>query len=196
MAIKNVKERNNDTITLNLGDDNSIEVRTYLDGLTKEALVEDVVNHVVDEHGYHPSRKDAFMTLAFIYGFVTESDARNLVVPNGDGVDVYATAELVDRLNIREKLITSMSGKSDDVVDMLSKMSEEVDAKVDYVIQRQNAILASGVAKFDQFAEQLQQAVGDIQAIGNVKKLVPTPGQVKEQKKAAARKAAAKKTTK
>lgn len=196
MAIKNVKERNNDTITLNLGDDNSIEIRPYLDGLTKEALVEEVVNHIVDERGYHPSRKDAFMTLAFINGFVSENDAKDLMVLDGNDVDVYATAELVDRLNIREKLITSMGRKSDDVVDMLSKMSDEVDAKVDYVIQRQNAILASGVAKFDQFAEQLQQAVGDIQAIGNVKKLVPTPGQVKEQKKAAARKATAKKETK
>jgi len=135
------------TIEFLLGEYGSLNLRTYIDGATQEALVDFVSRNVFDGVNYYPSRKAPLMSMAFVQGFVVD-DVDMLLQADGESADPYIVHAIVaQRLNVFERIKSlAQDEKTSKINNTINELSDAVDAKVSYLISRSAADIAGGAA--------------------------------------------------
>lgn len=167
MSIKTIKSRKDETFILPLDDGNTIKLRTNLDDNICEELGEFVAKFVFDGVDYHPHRKKALLAVAFVNGFVVDTkDAKKLLPTDGETTDIYAAYDIiVNRLHIFEILKelsftdTELMGSCVYVLETMKEIEADVDAKVRFLMDNSNAILAGGAQNIQAFMDQLTQSI-------------------------------------
>ncbi len=160
MSIKTIKSRKDETFILPLDDGNSIKLRTYLDDNICEELGEFVAKFVFDGVDYHPHRKKALLAVAFVNGFVVDKrDTKKLLPTDGETTDIYAAYDIIaNRLRIFDAL-KKETGEAVYVLETMKEIEADADAKVQFLMDNANAILAGGSQNIQAFMDQLTQSI-------------------------------------
>lgn len=122
-----------------LGD---IQVRKQISGAEQEALVSEIVSHIVDAEGqYWPLRKEPLLLTEFVANFVV--GGRELMSTDESGaVDIYAE---YDRLEAGLNLMATARAQCAEVDRIMSRLEHAVDLEVFHVRERWNAVIAGGL---------------------------------------------------
>lgn len=147
---KNIQKfrKNDETISVDLNDYGSVELRTYISEGAQEAYAMSVAQNIFDDEGYHPIRKDALMAVMFCTAFIINEED-DLISHDGEDVDLYSTYDVVvNKLGLIELATRADSG----IAKIMSRIELAVDKQVSYQIDRMNYMLASGVASENQQA--------------------------------------------